>query len=468
MSALVKEHVRFDPRVLILPAALIMAAVVTFAEWWPLAWFMVSPIILLLIGNKLLPFFLSPVWICAGVLWAMGVAGWITYPFLQGLKGGGLQVILDPILADKTAVLIGVSVASMALGSAAVVAFRPKKPHVASLHPVEIPSHFRIMLLIASLTPIGMIMSDTPVQVLLSRPQYQMYVEVAPLAVLGHQLAVGAVGVLGFLWAKERGPARLLVGCASLAYLIVFFAYGSRRMALLPVLFALGAYAATMTKKAGIGLGIAGVIAALMLPIPLFIRGLGEHGFLPYLAALPEVYTSDVPWAETLNNLMIFFPITALTAFGTPTIPTSSIWLELNPLPGDRIGWYEIASTMGLNRATPFSGLGEMANVGWPWVFGVWFCVGVLLAILESSVRQAMAHNFQVLAVAMVGLCALFALTVTQYNFRNAQRDLIYAAAVAVAVWVLAQRKSPSTVEAKGLSASDYPKASATAWRADM
>lgn len=453
MTALVKEQVQFDPRRLLFPALLVMGTIMVWAQLWPLLWFMVAPVILLLVSHKLLPFFLSPVWIVASVLWAMGVAGWLTYPMLQGVKGGGLQVILDPILADQTAVVIGVSAAALAAGAAFVVMISKPMPHVQSLRPVEIPPQLRQVLMLVSMVPIFMILADTPVDVLWSRPQYQMYVEVAPIAVLGHQLAVGAVGVLGFLFMKEKGAARLFVASGALIYLAMFFAYGSRRMAMLPVLFALGAYAATMTKKSAVWLLVSGVFSALMLPIPLFVRGLSEHGFAPYLAALPDVFTRDTPWLETLNNLMIFFPITALTAYGRPTIPTEHILLELNPLPGEWVGWYEIASTMGLNRATPFSGIGELANVGWPWVIGVWFAIGILVAILERSVHLAVSEGHQVLGVAIVGLAALFALTVTQYNFRSAQRDLIYAVAVALIVWFLAKLKSPPARKAEGLQA---------------
>lgn len=100
------------------------------AQLWPLLWFMVAPVILLLVSHKLLPFFLSPVWIVASLLWAIG---------------------------------------------AAFVAFLSKPmPNVQSLRPVQIRPQLRRVLMMVSMVTIFMILADTPIDVLWSRPQCQM------------------------------------------------------------------------------------------------------------------------------------------------------------------------------------------------------------------------------------------------------------------------------------------------------
>lgn len=93
-----------------------------------------------------------------------------------------------------------------------------------------------------------------------------------------------------------------------------------------------------MTKKSGVWLLVSGVFSALMLPIPLFVRGLSEHGVAPYLAALPDVFTRDTPWLETLNNLMIFCPITALTAYGRADHPHRTHSAQTEPA-ARGMGW---------------------------------------------------------------------------------------------------------------------------------
>lgn len=85
-----------------------------------------------------------------------------------------------------------------------------------------------------------------------------------------------------------------------------------------------------------------------------------------------------------------------------------------------------------------------MGNAGWEWVFGVWFFVGVLLVVLDAAGRRAIASGRPVFAVAIVGLAALFSIAATQYNFRNAQRNLVYAVALAAIVFLLSSRKDSS------------------------
>lgn len=430
---------------IVLIGFMLAVAIGVVAGWAPLLPFLFPPLIFMAIRKRTLPAFLSPVWIAVGILWALGVIGWLTYPMLLGAAGGGLQVVLDADIADKTAILIGWSVTALTAGSAIGILLTREISHDVTLKPFEIAPRYRQVLLVASLVPVAMILADTPLDVLWSRPQYQMYVAVAPIAVLGHQMAVAAVPILGFLFAKEKAAGRLLIVFASVAYLTVFFSYGSRRLAMLPILFALGAYAGSMTKKALAWMVPAVVASAALLPVPLYVRGLSLHGLQPYLEALPNVFQDGPSWETTLNNIMVFFPITALTAYGTPTIPLDAIWLELNPLPGELVGWYNVASTLGLNRATPYSGLGEMGNAGWHYVAGVWITIGLMLSVLEHAVHTAMKLGQQVFAVAIVGMSGLFAFTVTQYNFRSAQRDLIYAFAVAVVVWMISMKARPTT-----------------------
>lgn len=426
---------------------LVVAVVVLAGGMWPLLPYVFPPLILVAIRRRIMPGFLSPVRIVVAIIWLLGVAGWIAYPFLQGAQGGGLQIVIDPKLADQTAVLIGVSVTFISIGAAMGVVFRSNLTQVAGLKPIDVPGKYLTWLLVGSLVPIGMILPEMPIAYLFDRPSYQMALDVPAISVFGHQLAVAAVAILGFLFAKQRGTARVFVFLAGLAYFSIFLAYGSRRLALVPILFALGAYAASMSRKSGYWVIVAGVLSALMLPIPLYVRGLPTHGLQPYLAAVPDMLQNGPTWQLTLNNIMVFFPITAMTAYGIPSIPHENILLELNPLPGELVGWYDVASTMGLNRATPYSGLGELGNAGWSWVAIVWIVVGILLTILERAAYVSVKNEQQVFAVAIVGLAGLFAITVTQYNFRNAQRDLIYAVLVALIVWLLPKRKSGPTTE---------------------
>jgi hypothetical protein len=409
------------------------------ADWWPLLPFAVPPLILAFARKRLLPGFLSPVWLSVGIIWVLGVAGWLTYPMLNGRSGGGISARLPEDLADKTAYLIGFSVIVLSAAAAVASYMRPPIARVKSLPQLSLRGSWPTILLIASTVPGILAIIDTGWDFVWERDRYQGLEALSPIGVIGRQAAIGSVAVLGMLYRQASTSMRILNILILIGHFLLFLGWGSRRMALLPIMFVLGACVAGLTMKAAAKwMGTAAVAAALLLPIPLYIRGLQSHGIRPYLEGLPGLYANGGPqWQETLNNIMVFFPITAFTAYNVPTIQTDHFLREINPLPGEMTGWYEISSFMGLNRSTPFSGIGELGNLGWAWVIGAWAVIGVILVVLERYVAKAILLRQPVFAAAILGLCALFVLTITQYNFRNAQRPLMYALALVLAVHLI-------------------------------
>lgn len=424
----VKKRQRYTGLWLVVAFLLIVAAMIV-AGWTPLLPFTVPPLILGLARERLLPGFISPVWLTAGIMWGLGIAGWLTYPMLNGRSGGGISARLPPELADQAAILIGTSVIILTASAAVASYMAPPIPKVKSLPQLNLRGSWPMILLVASTVPALLAIFDTGWEFVWSRNRYQGLETLGPLGVLGRQAAIGSVAVLGMLYRQASRRTKVVIVIILIAHFLLFLGWGSRRMALLPIMFALGACVSGLSMKSATRwLGVAAVAAALLLPVPLYVRGLTAHGIAPYLQGLPGLYAAGGPqWQETLNNIMVFFPITAFTAYTIPTIPTDYFLREINPLPGEMTGWYEISGQMGLNRSTPYSGIGELGNLGWPWAIGVWAVLGILLVILERQVAESVTIRQPVFAAAILGLCALFVLTITQYNFRNAQRPLMYA-----------------------------------------
>ncbi|WP_126349980.1 hypothetical protein [Kocuria rosea] len=309
--------------------------------------------------------------------------------------------------------------------------------HVRGVLRIRASGQLRVALAFMAVIPGFLSILDSGLGSLLFRTEYQG-MDIGTLGVLTRQLAIGSVAILGLLYPRSSHAFKIFIIVALSFYFFLFFGWGSRRIAMLPLLFVIGICIAGVPRNQALRWIAAGCTTSLLfLPIPLYLRNLGDHGIFPYWASLPRILENGPSWIETLNNIMVFFPITAATAYMTSPIPVEHFVIELNPLPGRMTNWYEISSTMGLNFSTPYSGIGELGNMGWAWVVVVWAVVGILLAILDMAAHKALIDNRPVFAAAIIGLCVLFALTVTQYNFRNAQRDLVYAFVVAFFVYVL-------------------------------
>jgi hypothetical protein len=201
-------------------------------------------------------------------------------------------------------------------------------------------------------------------------------------------------------------------------------------------------------------IAVSALLSAAILPIPLYLRGGETHGLLPYLDALSGFDYSGVDWAVTLNNLLIAFPIAGFTAFGVDAIPLHNLWIGLNPLPGEWVGWYEISDSLNLNRWTPYSMVGELANYGVVPLVVTWFIIGMALAALETRVSKYAEQGYPVFAIVVVGLAALFIIQSLQYTVRSSTRMLVYAfivvAAAELVLYVRGSRSVESSVGRRG------------------
>lgn len=403
--------------------------------------------------RRLAPAYLSPVTIASTSLVAIGLAGTFFYRRVQDAPlGGGITVRLLPETTEATLNVLLAAAGALLAGALVTVWVAKPVPKVADYRFGRLtlkPSTWGLLLL-AALMP-GLVTVFATGGNLLRRAHYiEFAVQSGGLAGLASQLSIAAVLALGFLFAVDRSSGRRLLVVGALAvYLLLFFAAGSRRLSLLPILFTLGLLVGRPSKRNVIVLGAAVVAALWLIQVPLYLRSLSSHGLLPYLQALPAIGQYEVGWDSIAKNVLISFGIVGATAFYEGRIPTENFWVAINPAGGQAAGWYDIAPTMRLNVYTPYAGVGELANYGWAYLLVYFAAAGVLLGLLDLQAQRLLRDRLPILALAGVGLTALFVLYSIQYNLRPATRMLLYAMAAAVAVeWLsrrLRQRASPTS-----------------------
>jgi hypothetical protein len=250
---------------------------------------------------------------------------------------------------------------------------------------------------------------------------------------------LGLAGVVGcgLVLGAERGARRLLPAALALGYVLLFFALGSRRLALVPLLLAVGAHVARPSRGTRIGLAAALVASLLLLPIPLFVRGVGAHGLLPYLEALPDIAAQGDLLGGAADNLLISFPLIGATAFQVAPLPLEYFFVQINPLPGSMAGWYDIYQGLRINQFTPFAGAGELGNYGWGVLVGFWFVVGLFLGTVDHRIAVLLETGRRGIALVLTALPLVFTVLIMQYNLRSAVRLLMYTAVVLLAVRAL-------------------------------
>jgi hypothetical protein len=381
---------------------------------------------------RLQPVVLSPLWILVLVLVAVGALGHAFHGELYQAGGGSITLSLSSSLAGRTAYLFAGFASAIAIAGALTSLMRRPQPR-GEVKPTIPPPQLLDLSLSVSGTLIlcGWLTYGT---LLFNRGEYLvprgagggLGGVIAIVGALAATIGTAAVSICGYVMAVANGSRKLMAVLIAAAFFVYYFGGGTRRLALFPLLFAIGYLFGRRDRRGVAVLGVAAFLSVLLLPVPLYLRGQGAHGLLPYLDAMAGLDYTEVDWLSSINNILISFPITAYSAFEEAARPTAWLWLELNPLPGDMVGWYEVSRQLRLNDYTPFSSIGGLGNYGTLAVIGVGCGLGIILAYLDGRVSYYVRIGSQFIAVGIVGASGLLAVTALQYNVRSFARLVLY------------------------------------------
>ena len=388
------------------------------------------------VNRFLTPSPLSPVWVTSAVYVGVALFG-VLYP-------GGLPIFaygtstLPPELVGRTAVLFMSAAVFLLLGASCYLVLTGTKRRKIVLTPtaswLASPSATNALLLLAATVPTALLVvgSSDGIHTLLHRPDYiDGRTDNAPLFGLGHALALAAVTISGYVYSTARSwITRIASIGVTLLYAIVFFSLASRSIAIAPLAFAFGLYAAAPGSRGSrFTMVIALVLSVTLLALPLYLRTSADHGLFPYLQTLAghDPNAAPVRWDTPVLNVMSTFGLSGDVAFSEPSIPLSHIWPSVNPLPGSLAGWYEIQPSHRLDVFTPYSAVGELGNYGFP-ILALYFTMaGAVLAFLETRARDLLSGGYQLSGLGVIALCLLFPVFSLQYQLRADTRILYWA-----------------------------------------
>lgn len=259
----------------------------------------------------------------------------------------------------------------------------------------------------------------------------------------GNMLMLPAAIILGHAYAvfSSRSRKTILILITILG-ISILFSLATRSIAFFLPLFTLG-YSVGSQSHTQNSTKINGSVAILatlsfltffpLLYIPLYLRGLDNHGLFPYISGLlliqPEDYLSL--FEIVLNNILVSFPLTfAVMTEGSRALPLEYLLTALNPLPGFLTNWNEISHELRLNPATPYNALGEAYLYGGSAYLGLFFSIGSVVMFITNGYVKCLTRNRVFIAIIMLGLCFGFAIISAQYNLRSSVRFVYYALAI--------------------------------------
>ncbi|GAA3008953.1 hypothetical protein [Microbacterium aurantiacum] len=398
--------------------------------------------------KRLAPLYLSPVAIVSIGIVGMALVGAAFYSSVQyAATGGSIRAILTDAETAATMTAMFVLAAAVLTGGLLVAWIAPRIEPTRQLSTEwQVSAGTLGLMVFAGFIP-GLLIVVLRGSDLLRR---NFYIEdhEAGSSILGlaGQLSIAAVIIMGYAFMRGRGGVRFLALLGGAGYLAIFFANGSRRLALWPILFALGMLIARRNRATITALVLSLPAAVGLVGIALFLRGLDQHGLVAYLERLPLLSAYPIDWSSVSRNVLISFGIIGATAFQQPQIDPGLFWVSVNPLPGGLVGWYGEAADLRLNYYTPYAAIGELANHGTLYLVGYGLIVGVILGGLDRSVQKLTKNGHDIFALALVGLSAMFLLLSMQYTLRASTRLLVYGVLIAIAVgWlsgVLARQRA--------------------------
>ncbi|OUE08972.1 hypothetical protein CMsap09_08510 [Clavibacter michiganensis] len=420
--------------------ALATAAVLRpeFAAVLPAA--LLNGYVFLLVRYRLAPAFLSPAMILAGYLTLIGLSG---YFLVNGLAfaGGtsGIDFAMTDALLARTANLFLLASTLVLAGAWVTRGTARSTVDMASLLDFGDLTRYKGVIILAATLDLVVAISLAGIDRLLMRTTYIFDVSGGFIGTIVSMASLAAIVGLGLVAFGTKGGPRALAVVLIGAFVVYFVALGTRRLGLIPIILLLSYIIANRGRVRIPAVVVALVSSVVGLALTLHFRNLPLHGLLPHLSGLSSFTLGWDEVRENLNNVLVGFRITALTAFEEPSISTEIFRISVSPFSGSSLGWGEVSQQLRLNTYTPYSAVGEVANQG-AVVTAVFFAfLGLVFGIIERlNAGLLSSSSTRLYALLVLGLVFLFVVQSIQYNLRSITRFVFFALAVQLAVMAIA------------------------------
>jgi len=260
------------------------------------------------------------------------------------------------------------------------------------------------------------------------------------IAVIASNNLTPAFALLACIAAFRPGHAKVYAIIAVALWSLILFGRASRTLAAMPSLLLIGWLLSTKKPVRWWHVAWVAVATVFLLQLPLFLRGNADGvGILTLgetFLADPEGVLSRFSLGGIFGNVLFSAPLTGVV--GGMELPPEALWISLSPALGDAAGWPDVSPYLRINQNTPYAAIGELAAYGGFALTLVPLVIGAVFAFAErvTSALPGLLANAGLLIV--MGLSALYSVSVLQYNLRSSARLVWYLLALVIFLWIVA------------------------------
>ena len=367
-----------------------------------------------------------PAIIVSGFIMTTGLGGYLIWGRISDAGGVGAHIDLTQQMRDSSFAICALTALSVLIGATIATTARPIDRLVATQFGISVGSRLYARLLLwAAMGAVVVATLAMGFDGIMFRTSYLEYTGGSVLLrrLSGATILVGIAACAALTTSKQTLSKTLGWLCLGASTALVV-SQGSRRLALVPLLYLLGkAVAGRLPTKSAI---LTSSLASLyLISLAIAFRQAPSHGLSPHLKVLPRSLTTQLPWQPILANLLNGFSLAPQVAFVEPRIPQSALWVSIDPRSGHSAGWYAISGSLRININTPYSSLGELGNHGASVLFIYSLLLGATLticcrAMIGAASGQSGSSPFR--RIFLVSISGYIGLSFVQYNLRSTTR----------------------------------------------
>jgi hypothetical protein len=243
--------------------------------------------------------------------------------------------------------------------------------------------------------------------------------------------------ILGFLYKKNKIVS---VSLFSL-FILITLGTGSRTVFLFFILYTFLVFISngnTFINKVRFSIQV--LFSLFLLAYIMQLRQLPEHGIIPYIKSIGS--SSQGFYKSFFFNIyysFIYGVFVTIKTIEEAKLDWGIIFININPLPGAIVGWYDHANDMRINLYAPYSLHGRVFRTGVTFTVGYFFLTGLIFSFFEKKIRNLLNNNKRIYSFILTIILILHIVYAFEYNMRSAIRYFYYAFFIVFMVYVYKQ-----------------------------
>ncbi|UYG06063.1 hypothetical protein [Halomonas sp. M4R1S46] len=210
------------------------------------------------------------------------------------------------------------------------------------------------------------------------------------------------------------------------ATFLIFFSYGSRFMAVVPICYIMSNLLFSNKNLGPTKIISCAASSLFFVMLAIQLRRFEPHGLVPYFWGLINRGIDIDLWMFSINYIASFSY--SLTAYVVEkfSYDIEYFYLSINPALGSMLDWADRSKDVRVNEYVPFNAISELYLTGVAYLSVYFLFSGFYWKLID----QVVFSKSKLCAVFVYVFCLIFTFYTLQYNLRSSTRIMYYSFAV--------------------------------------